>query len=52
MRTPMDDLAPTHPVPDGYGLRTYDQSMADTVRETHNLAFLDHPNFTPWSEIT
>jgi mycothiol synthase len=52
MRTPLDDLAPTHPVPDGYGLRTYDQSMADAVRETHNLAFLDHPNFTPWSEIT
>jgi mycothiol synthase len=37
-------------VPDGYGLRTYDQSMADAVRETHNRAFRDHPNFTPWSE--
>jgi mycothiol synthase len=52
MRTPLDDLPPTPPVPDGYGLRTYDESMADVLRETHNRAFLDHPNFTPWSEIT
>jgi mycothiol synthase len=51
MRTPLDDLPPTQPVPDGYGLRTYDQSMADAVRETHNRAFRDHPNFTPRSEI-
>jgi len=51
MRRPLDDLSPTRPVPDGYGLRTYDQSMADALRETHNDAFRDHPNFTPWSEI-
>lgn len=52
MRTPLDDLPPTPPVPNGYGLHTYDQSMAETLRATHNRAFLDHPNFTPWSEIT
>jgi mycothiol synthase len=52
MRTPLADLPPTQPLPDGYGLRTYDQSMADAVRETHNRAFRDHPNFTPWSEIS
>ena len=52
MRTPLDDLPPTQPVPDGYGLRTYNQSMTDALRETHNRAFRDHPNFTPWSEIT
>ena len=52
MRIPLAALPPTQPVPDGYGLRTYDQSMADAVRETHNRAFRDHPNFTPWSEIT
>jgi len=51
MRRPLDDLPPTQPVPDGYGLRTYDQSMADVLRETHNRAFGDHANFTPWSEI-
>lgn len=52
MRTPLHDLPPTQPVPDGYGIRTYDQSMASVLRETHNRAFRDHPNFTPWSEIT
>jgi mycothiol synthase len=52
MRTPLDDLPPTQPVPDGYGLRTYDESMDDALRETHNRAFRDNPNFTPRSEIT
>jgi mycothiol synthase len=52
MRTPLADLPPTQPVPEGYGLRAYDQSMADALRQTHNRAFRDHPNFTPWSEIT
>jgi mycothiol synthase len=52
MRTPLDDLPPTRPVPDGYGLRTYDQSLADVLRETHNRAFRDNPNFKPWSKIT
>ena len=52
MRTALDDLPPTRPVPDGYGLRTYDQSMSGVLRETHNRAFRDHPNFTPWSEVT
>jgi ribosomal protein S18 acetylase RimI-like enzyme len=52
MRTPLDDLPPTQQLPDGYGLRTYDPSMADLLRETHNRAFHDLPNFTPWSEIT
>ncbi|MEO6142930.1 MAG: GNAT family N-acetyltransferase [Dermatophilaceae bacterium] len=51
MRTPLDDLPPPRPVPDGYGLRTYDQSMSNVLRETHNRAFRDHPNFTPWSEV-
>jgi mycothiol synthase len=51
MRTPLDDLQPTQPVPDGYGLRTYDESMDDAVRETHNRAFRDNANFTPRSKI-
>jgi mycothiol synthase len=52
MGTPLDDLPPPPPVPDGYVLRSYDQSMADVVREAHNRAFRDHPNFTPWSPVT
>jgi mycothiol synthase len=52
MRTQLDDLPPTQQVPNGYGIRTYEQSMADVLRETHNRAFRDHPNFTPWSEST
>jgi len=52
MRTSLDDLRATQQVPDGYGLRTYDESMSDVLRQTHNRAFRDHPNFTPWSEIT
>jgi len=52
MRTSLDDLPPTRQVPEGYGLRTYDESMSDVLRETHNRAFRDHPNFTPSSENT
>jgi mycothiol synthase len=25
--------------------------MTDALRQAHNAAFLDHPNFTPWSEV-
>ena len=52
MRTPLDDPPSSQVMPDGYGLRTYDRSMTDALRQTHNRAFRDHPNFTPWSEIT
>lgn len=51
MGTQLDHLPPPESAPDGYGLRTYDHSMADAVRETHNRAFRDYPNFTPWSKI-
>jgi mycothiol synthase len=52
MGTRLEDSLPPPPVPGGYALRAYDQSMADVLRETHNRAFRDHPNFTPWSETT
>jgi mycothiol synthase len=51
MRTPLDALPPARPLPAGYRLRGYDESMADALRQAHNAAFLDHPNFTPWSEV-
>jgi mycothiol synthase len=37
-------------LPDGLVLRTYDESMAAAMHAAHNAAFVDHPNFTPWSD--
>jgi mycothiol synthase len=51
MRTSMAALPPARPLPADYRLRGYDQSMDDALRQAHNAAFLDHPNFTPWSEV-
>lgn len=50
MRTSLDDVPPPPPLPSGYELRQYDASMADAMRAAHNVAFLDHPNFSQWSE--
>jgi mycothiol synthase len=37
-------------VPDGLQLLRYDSALDAAMREAHNAAFVDHPNFTPWSE--
>ena len=50
MRTPLDAIPPARPLPTGYRLRAYDPSMADALREAHNAAFVDHPDFTPWTQ--
>ncbi len=51
MRTALTALPDAQPVPAGYELRAYDDSMGSAVLEAHNLAFDgDHPNFTPWTE--
>jgi mycothiol synthase len=50
MRTALDALQPARPLAAGYRLRSYDGSMGDALRLAHNAAFLDHPDFTPWSE--
>lgn len=50
MRTALGDLPPAQPLPDGYQIRAYVDEMADALRETHNVAFLDHPGSTPWTE--
>jgi hypothetical protein len=52
MRTPLEAIPPARPLPAGYRLRGYDASMSDALRQAHNAAFLDHPKFTPWSEVT
>lgn len=38
-------------LPDGLELRGYDDKVDAAMREAHNEAFLDHPNFTPWTEV-
>jgi mycothiol synthase len=50
MRAPLDVVPPPRSLPSGYRLREYEGSMAEALRETHNTAFLDHPDFTPWSQ--
>ena len=44
------DLDPVPALPDGLELRGYDDALDAAMREAHNEAFLDHPNFTPWTE--
>ena len=50
MRAPLDAIPPARWLPSGYRMRGYDRSMADALRQAHNAAFLDHPDFTPFSE--
>jgi mycothiol synthase len=50
MRTPLNAIPPALPLPSGYRLRGYDGSMTEPLRQAHNTAFVDHPDFTPWSE--
>lgn len=38
-------------VPAGLELRRYDDSYAAAMHAAHNEAFLDHPNFTPWTDV-
>lgn len=37
-------------MPNGYSVRRYQPDDAEPWRVAHNLAFLDHPNFTVWDE--
>ncbi len=38
-------------LPEGLELRRYDDSLAAAMQAAHNEAFLDHPNFTPWTDV-
>ncbi|HET6624915.1 MAG TPA: GNAT family N-acetyltransferase [Nocardioidaceae bacterium] len=51
MRADLKEVSDPVPFPDGLELRQYDGSMAQLMRETHNVVFRDHPNFTPWTEV-
>ena len=37
-------------VTDGLELRRYESALDAEMRAAHNDAFVDHPNFSPWSE--
>ena len=51
MRAHLSDLPATSAmVPEGLELRRYDDSYAAAMHAAHNAAFVDHPNFTPWSD--
>jgi mycothiol synthase len=38
-------------LPEGLALHQYDETFAEAMHAAHNEAFLDHPNFTPWTEV-
>lgn len=51
MRVQLDGLRDPLPMPPGYRVRRYEASMATHMLAAHNTAFLDHPEFTPWTEV-
>jgi mycothiol synthase len=51
MRTTLGAVDAPRAVPEGLELCPYDDSFADAMLAAHNDAFLDHPNFTPWTEV-
>lgn len=51
MRAQLDESLPSpSPLAEGLELHTYDDSFADAMFVAHNTAFLDHPNFIPWTD--
>lgn len=44
------ELAAPPPVPDDLELTRYDASLDAAMHAAHNAAFVDHPDWTPWSE--
>ena len=49
MRTSLDDVPPAPAFADGYQLRSFEPAMAEPMRAAHNEAFVDHPDFAPWT---
>lgn len=50
MRADLSEVAAPGPLPASLELKVYDASMERALHAAHNSAFLDHPNWTPWSE--
>ncbi len=50
MRAHLTSVPQVPPLPEGLELRRYDDSVAKAMHDAHNAAFVDHPNFTPWSD--
>jgi mycothiol synthase len=51
MGADLGDLpGPPPPLPEGYVVRTYTPADRLPLLDAHNEAFLDHPNFSQWSE--
>lgn len=51
MRAQLGGVLPSPtPLPDGLRLHTYGPSFATALHAAHNVAFLDHPDFIPWTE--
>jgi mycothiol synthase len=48
MRVTLGAVPPAPSLPEGYSLRIYDDKDADRWLTAHNVAFLDHPNFSVW----
>jgi mycothiol synthase len=51
MRTSLGTVTEPPGLPDGYRLLPYDESWSQAMHAAHNEAFLDHPNFTPWTDV-
>jgi ribosomal protein S18 acetylase RimI-like enzyme len=50
MRTSLDDVPPAPELADGYELRSFEPALGEPMRAAHNQAFVDHPDFAPWTE--
>ncbi len=51
MRTHLGDVPEPPAVPDGFSLVRYSAELDRAMLEAHNAAFVDHPNFTPWTDV-
>jgi ribosomal protein S18 acetylase RimI-like enzyme len=51
MRTMLGEVPEPEPLPAGYRVVRYEESWSKPMHDAHNEAFLDHPNFTQWTEV-
>jgi len=51
MRTRLDEVPAAPDLPDGLSLVTWTPELDSAMHEAHNAAFVDHPHFTPWTDV-